>query len=189
MLQRVILEEEKELSDAARMGDIDALGALFERHRERIQRFLQKRLGNQADIEDLVQNVFLEMSRTITAYEGRSAFSTWILGISMNLIRNHYSRSPTSRYQFVEIDEISSLAGPEPDDPAAKADSEQQFQQLREVIAELPANLRDPLVLVIYQGLSYDEAAECLGIGLSALKSRIFRARGLLRQQFDEISH
>ncbi len=189
MLQRVINEEEKKLIDAARLGDTEALGILFVRHRERIQRFLQKRLGGEVDVDNLVQNVFLEMSRTITAYEGRSAFSTWVMGISMNLVRNHYSRAPYSRYQFVGESELSSLSGPESEGPDEKVESEQRFRRIRQAIAGLPANLRDPLVLVVYQGLSYEEAAECLGIGLSALKSRIFRARGLLRHQLNDISY
>ncbi len=188
MLQRVIQKEEKELIDAARAGDREALGVLFVRHQERIRKFLRKRMGSEADVEDLVQNVFLEMTRTIGAYEERSAFSTWVLGISMNLVRNYYSRSPAFRHQFVEVSELASLPAAESDGPGEKADSAQRFQRIREAIAGLPANLRDPLVLVVYQGMSYEEAAECLGIGLSALKSRIFRARGWIRRFLDEDS-
>ncbi len=179
-------EDEADLIAAAKQGDRQALGRLFEQHRERIQRFLQKRVTNKADVDDLIQTVFLEMARGFSAYEGRSRFSTWVLGISLNLVRNHYARAPQFSHQFVTDEATHALVAPATDCPETSVACDQTFATLDCAIAALPNSLRDPLVLVVYQGLSYEEAAACMGISLSSLKSRIFRARKLLYQSLGE---
>lgn len=153
---------------------------LVDAHQKRLYRFILKNVGNSTDAEDLAQQAFAEAVRSFVTFRGESELSTWLYGIAMNLVRNFLSRSPHRIYHF-ETDE--GLADSELDhkNPADQVESDEVLIRLQAELDGLPPEMRDVLVLVAIEDLSYEEAATMLSIPIGTVRSRVARARAALR--------
>lgn len=149
-------------------------------HRKSLQAFVLRRIGNAGDAEDLTQQAFFEASRTISTFRGESAFSTWLYGIAMNLVRNHLSRAPHRRFRFEDegaLDRVAChAAGPE-----ERLAGVERLSALERQLAALPDEMRQVLWLVAVDELSYEDAAVMLSVPIGTVRSRVSRARSTLR--------
>ncbi len=167
--------------DAQELAARDALfRSLVQAHGTRLHRFVIKNIGHCSDAEDLAQQAFLEAVRSYRSFKGESELSTWLYGIAMNLVRNHLSRAPHRRYQFETDEELTQLVADEPS-PAQAHEQREHMQQLQAALAELPAAMRDVLLMVGVDELSYEEAAALLTVPVGTVRSRLSRARSTLR--------
>lgn len=166
---------------AALSGDGRAFGRLMERLRDRVFHFVLRKVNNGQDAEDLTQDTFLEVYRKLHNYRGESRFSTWVLGVALNLSRNHVTRRPERRYRMESTDELGDMvdgtAGPH-----EQARSNAFAQAVRQGMAMLSEEAREALQLVTLEELDYKEAAEIAGVPIGTLKTRVFRARKALRE-------
>lgn len=167
---------------AARAGDASAFAELVREHHARVWRFILKQVHNPADAEELAQETFLAAWRGLGSFQGNSRFSTWLLGIALNLSRNHCNRSP-GRHEATlpEGEHLDALLVDE-NDPAERVHRKQLLRALDRALARLPQELRETTLLVRLEGLSMEEAAELLAIPAGTVKSRLSRARSLLLQ-------
>lgn len=166
---------------AAQAGDAEAFSALLNRLQLRVYHFILRQSASSQDAEDLTQETFLETFRRLSSFQENARFSTWVLGIAQNLIRNYRNRSPQFRYPTVPADSLLSLHD-ESNNPEEDLQQQRRIDHLRLTIEEkLSADLRQALILVTMEGLDYQEAAEILNIPLGTVKTRVFRARQLLR--------
>jgi RNA polymerase sigma-70 factor (ECF subfamily) len=177
------------LARAASEGDDMAFRELVERHRSRIYRFLLKHAISSAEAEELTQDVFLQAYLALPTFKGTSRVLSWLTGIALNLVRNWTSRSP---WRLVEIggDSLSGEAeGMAPDgtlaggNPELAAAFSAALGALAACLGKLPQDAREGLMLVCFEGLSYEEAATVLGEPVGSVKSRVNRSRKLLREQ------
>ena len=140
-----------------------------------------------ADSEDLAQEVFLKAYFALERFEGRSAFSTWLQRIKINHCLNYLDKK--KRHQSVAMDELE-LSHHAKLSVAPEAERRVRSMSDRErigfILDGLTENLRVPLVLRDADGASYQEIADQLGIGLSAVKMRIKRAREEFRSRWLE---
>lgn len=156
---------------------------LVAQHKDRLYRFVLRHIGHATEAEELAQMAFVEAARTYESFRGESQLSTWLYGIAMNLVRNHLSRSPQRLYRFEDEDSLEGL-------PAAGADPEQQHEMTQLVrlleaeLAELMPEMREVLLLVALDDLSYEEAAALLSVPIGTVRSRVSRARSHLRRRF-----
>jgi len=159
---------------------------LVDAHQKRLYRFILKNVGNATDAEDLAQQAFAEAVRSFVSFRGESELSTWLYGIAMNLVRNFLSRSPHRLYQF-ESDE--SLADTTLDNktPVDQVEADQVLVRLQHELDGLPPEMRDVLMLVAVEDLSYEEAATMLSIPIGTVRSRVARARAALRTRLGKI--
>lgn len=157
---------------------------LVQAHGKRLQRFILKNIGNASDAEDLAQQAFLEAVRAYQTFKGESELSTWLYGIAMNLVRNHLSRAPQRRYSFSSDDELVEMAA-DSLSPAQIHEQSQQLQHLQAALAELPPAMREVLLLVGLDELSYEEAAALLTVPVGTVRSRLSRARSALRAKLE----
>lgn len=151
---------------------------LVTRYQTRVMRFILKYEYNTDDAQDLAQETFLQAFRALPSFNHRARFSTWLTGIAFNLIKNHISRTPSKRHIHVDIDlqdEGASESGS--DNPASEYENKQLLAAMARAVAALPLHMRDAIVLVASEGLSYEEAAETLGVPVGTVKSRLCRAR------------
>lgn len=153
---------------------------LVQAHGVRLHRFIIKNIGNSTDAEDLAQQAFLEAVRSYETFKGQSELSTWLYGIAMNLVRNHLSRAPHRRYEFTDESELSELAGDELS-PAQAVEMAQHMRYLQDAMAELPESMRDILLMVAVDEMTYEEAAALLTVPVGTVRSRLSRARSALR--------
>ena len=158
---------------------------LVEEHSNRLQRFIIRHIGNITEAEDLAQQAFAEAARSYRTFRGDSQLSTWLYGIALNLIRNHLSRAPERRYDFIDESGLDDLAA-ESTTPEEAAEQAQSMRLLQESLDELPESMRSILLLVGMDNLSYEEAAALLSVPIGTVRSRLSRARTALRERLEQ---
>jgi len=161
-------------------SDERLLRDLVREHRHRLHRFIVRHIGNISEAEDLAQQAFVEAARSYESFRGEAQLSTWLYGIALNLVRNHLSRTPERRYDFVGEDSLSEFAAENPT-PEQAAQQAQTLGLLQEALDELPENMRSILLMVGLDDLSYEEAAVLLTVPIGTVRSRLSRARSALR--------
>lgn len=174
-------------TDAARNatpddGDAALLRELVIKHSDRLQRFIVKHIGNATEAEDLAQQAFVEAAASYKAFRGESQLSSWLYGIALNLVRNHLSRAPERRHEFVSDTVLDVQSSPDPS-PEEQVAQNQTMSLLQESISELPDNMREILLLVGMEEISYEEAATMLTVPIGTIRSRLSRARSALREK------
>jgi len=183
-----VAEDRRELSDealvaACAVGDAVALEAIFDRYCEAVYCFLDRLAStDERDMEDLVQSVFLEVARAARSFGGRSRVKTWILGIAVNVARNH-ARSESRRRVFLSAlralpEELSLPPAAAPDEVAERRE---ELARVAAALEELPRELKEAFLLCEVEGLSGEEAALAAGVKTGTLWRRLHEARRALR--------
>ena len=171
----------------ARDGDQRAFGQLVELHHPRVWRFLLRRVGNRHDADELTQETFLAAWQRLPGFRGEAQFTTWLLGIALNLARNHHNRRQAQRRE-VELPDEAALdaalgAG---GDPLGQLQLRGTLAALERAIAGLPEEMREALRLVRFDGLSLEQAGVVLGTPVGTIKSRLARGRDRLSDEMSE---
>ena len=175
-----------ELSDEALLaacgiGDTAALGALFDRHHEAMYRLISRLLRTEpAEIDDLVQQTFLEVWRSSKRFGGRGAVRSWMFGIAANTVRHHIRGAVRRRAALAEVPAPPGAATPH--DTALRA---QQVHRLAAALEELPDDLRVVYVMCDLEEVPGVEAARVLGLRAGTLWRRLHDARRALREAID----
>ncbi|MDX2162710.1 MAG: sigma-70 family RNA polymerase sigma factor [bacterium] len=164
------------LIQAIARGDGRALTELYTRHGANVLNYLTSYLDDRQLAEEVLQDVMMAVWKHAGSFRGESKVRTWLLTIARNRAINA-GRRYTPR--LVELDE-NFHAGD--DTPHESAETRTQQQLLRDAINELPKFHQEILILVFYHGLSGQETAEVLGVSVGTVKSRLHRAKDLLRR-------
>ena len=179
-----------ELIDRAKNGDEDAFAEIVSRYKNPITNFLYRFLNDYEEAVDLAQETFVRVYFALDRYHTQYAFSTYIYRIAANLaiseIRKRKRRSILSLTGLFQTDEENSTEFQPPDTrplPDRDLVDDEQARVIAKAIATLPPKYRVPIVLRDVEGRSYEEVAEIMQLGLGTTKSRISRARGLLREK------
>jgi RNA polymerase sigma-70 factor (ECF subfamily) len=185
----VTSRDEQDANDMARLvgGHDPALNDLMERHAEKLFHYLVRCLQNEEDAAELAQETFARIYQNRAKFDPGQKFSTWLYAIATNLVRDRYRWR--SRHPQVSLDaeneqtETSLKENLRSFDPAPdeQAQNEERAATVRKAVAALPDELRQPLVLAVYQELSQAEIATILKCSIKAVETRIYRARQRLR--------
>ncbi|HSS49378.1 MAG TPA: RNA polymerase sigma factor [Thermoanaerobaculia bacterium] len=161
-------------------GDADALAPLVESHQERLFRLCERLLGDAEEARDAAQDTFLKAYRKAADVRPQGQVYTWLYRIAVNHCLNKLRRRKLVRFlRWDAPADGESPAFDPPDraaDPAATLEARRRWRATREAIGKLPENQRAVLVLVRFEGLSYKQVAEVLGITEGAVESRLVRA-------------
>jgi RNA polymerase sigma-70 factor (ECF subfamily) len=163
--------------DRARAGDPRELEAIARRELPRVERLLRRLLGPRADMEDLVQNVFVEMCRALPGFRGESTVSTFVGGITVQIARR--AMRPTAWVRFRSPMPEQPPAGPDRTDDNAVA-----LEQLRRVdlaLGKISPDKRIAFVLWAVDGKDVDTIAKMVGASVPATRSRIHYAQRELK--------
>ena len=167
----VAVVDDEVLLGAARAGDEEAFSELVRRHQARVYRVALRMLGSDADAQDASQDTFVSAWRALPRFRGDSSVSTWLYRIATNRCLNRLaSRRPDAPVDAGEL-------WFDGHDPAVVVERRARLDAISLAVARLPDDRRAALVLRDYEGLSYDEIADVLRIGVGAVKSRIHRGR------------
>lgn len=169
----------------AREGDMEAFEALVMRHADRLYATLRRFGLDDDEAQDVAQETFVRAWRSLSKFEGRSQFFTWLYRIGFNEAHRRLGRRrPAGSVVSTEVQPIDELVD-ERHEPAASAEQRELRGALAKALGELPPNLRAPVVLRDVEGLSTEEAASVLELGEAAFKSRLHRGRLALRDLID----
>jgi len=154
---------------------------LFRRHAPHIQRYVVRRLGQDA-ADDIVAETFLLAFRQRDSYDqARADARPWLYGIATNLIGRH-RRAEIRLYRALARTGADPVMEPFTDRIDDQVSAGTASRRLAAGLARLPEELRDTLLLVVWSGLSYEEAAAALGVPVGTVRSRVSRARSRLRR-------
>jgi len=161
-------------------GDAGAFTPLVEDHQERLLRLCERMLGDVEEARDAAQEVFLKAFRKAGEARPMGQVYTWLYRIAVNHCLNKLRRRKLVRFLRFEAnpEEPDAPAFDPPDarpGPAAALEARRLWQLTRKAIAKLPDNQRTVLILARFEGLSYRQIAEVLGITEGAVESRLFR--------------
>ncbi|MHC4931285.1 MAG: sigma-70 family RNA polymerase sigma factor [Planctomycetota bacterium] len=176
------------LVSRARSGDTAAFDALILRHQDRVYNMAYRMLGNREDALDLSQEVFITVFRGLGRFEAKARFSTWLYRVTVNRCRDALRRRGSvkhTRPQSLDAArdgesprEIASTGRPPPEEAMGR----EVRERVEGAIGELPEDTREVLILRDREDLSYEEIAEILAIPVGTVRSRLNRARTLLRE-------
>ncbi|MFZ1400801.1 MAG: sigma-70 family RNA polymerase sigma factor [Candidatus Promineifilaceae bacterium] len=177
------MDEEQVWLDQARRGDKVAFGKIIEAYQRPVYNLAYRMLNNSGEAEEAAQEAFIRAYTRLDSYNPNHKFSTWLLSITSNycidLIRKR-------RAILLNIDEplpphpalmSEKSSGPEP-----QMVQNEQEALVQRLLAELAPEYREAVVLRYWHELSYDEIAEMMDTTVSAIKSRLFRARKQLAE-------
>jgi RNA polymerase sigma-70 factor (ECF subfamily) len=164
--------------------------AIFHQHARRIYDLARRMLANDADVEDVAQDVLLQVVRKLDTFRGEADFATWLYRVTVNAALAHRRRSAPrlAREASASATQMEDKGRPVSFTPLWAAGPDRQLigQETRELIKQavrgLPQKYRDPFVLSDLEGLSNAEIGGLLGLSQAAVKSRLHRARLLLRE-------
>ena len=176
--------ESDALIERCLQGDQSAWEAVVRQYWRRVFNVAYKFVGRHDEAEDLTQDVFLKVFRSLATFDRRANFQTWLISVSRNLCIDHYRSVRTERETIDRDVRSDDLASASPDvSPLAALERRDLAEQLREALRHLPDSLRAAVVMRDMQELSYQEIADRLALPEGTVKSRINRGRHELARQ------
>lgn len=183
-----VYADEGALLEGLRQHEPDACACLIKRFSAPLYARALRIVGDPDDAEGVLQLTFIKACEKLGTFEGRSSLGSWLASITTNealmlLRRRHPHVLFDDLAEAIQPDEIPQCLTPWPLDPAQEALSHELHTQLERALAALPDSLRVVFVLREIEGRSTQETATLLGLGESAVKVRLHRARLRLREQ------
>lgn len=173
------------LLELVREGDQAALSRLIERYQSHVYRFGMKMCRNHEDAEDVLQETLLAAARTMNGFRGASSMSTWFYSIARSFCIKKRRRSKFAPAMEESLEQDAHHAVRALEDPGRTPEEQMQASQLEQAleaaIGSLDEKYREILVLRDVEGLTAPEVAEVTEISVAAVKSRLHRARAMLR--------
>ena len=171
-----------------RAGDSHAFTLIMRRHKGWLYKFVRRYVGDSEEAFDLVQESFASAWTALGRYDPDRPFSIWLRRIALNKCRDRARRHAVRRVVFGFIGgaepERTEVADPQPSADVQTA-ADQALRRLDAALAELPPQLKEPLILTAIEGLSHKEAAELLGLNAKAVETRVYRAKKRLAELLD----
>jgi len=184
-------ELERSLLRRLRDRDERAFRELLESHRDRVFNITFRMLGNRHEAEDVAQEVFISVFKTIDSFREESKFSTWLYRVTVNHCKNRIKylarRHDKNRDELDDATETDgangAIAAPAPRSPERALEGVQMEKLLQEAIADLDEEHRAVVILRDVEDLSIEEICKILDIPDGTAKSRLHRARKELRKK------
>jgi RNA polymerase sigma-70 factor (ECF subfamily) len=167
--------EPDEMVARCQRGDGEAFRQLFLRHRAEVARLVFRMVGPRAELEDIIQEVFLQVHRSLKDFRGQSKFTTWLHRVTVNVVLMH-RRAAKSRPQLVapQPEDVHVDARISPDEDVARLERMRAF---RRVIDQLAEKKRTVFLLHELEGLSPAAIAKIVGAPVLTVRTRLFYAR------------
>ncbi|MCA1584832.1 MAG: RNA polymerase sigma factor [Acidobacteria bacterium] len=171
-------------------GEQDAWVLIVRQHWRKVFNIAYKFTGKHDEAEDLTQDVFLKIFRSLNTFDRRANFQTWLISVSRNLCIDHYRSVRKERETIDRAVDPGELAPVAPTTSAyAALEQRDRVDLLRKAMAHLAPTLRSAVLLRDIQELSYQEIADRLRLPEGTVKSRINRGRTELARQIRRIRH
>jgi RNA polymerase sigma-70 factor (ECF subfamily) len=172
------------LLERLRAGEPRAFEELVRAYQHRVFGIAVRMLGSRAEAEEVAQEVFVRVHRSVAGFRGDAALSTWLHAITSRVCLDRLAAA--ERKVVRQGDEALLTLRDDHPDPPATLERKEMERALHRAIAELPDERRLVLVLRDLEGLAYDEIAAALGLEVGTVKSRLHRARLELKDRLEK---
>jgi len=178
-------ESDRDLVKLVTRGDLKSFGVLVDRHKGRAMTLAVRMLKNRQEAEEAVQDAFVRAYHSLSAFEGRSSFSTWFYRIVYNVCSTALRKRRVDEHSSIEARAESGLPEPEAQDalPDALVESNELGTFITKAMEALPPIYAAVVSLFFLQERSYEEIVEITDLPLATVKIRLFRARAMLRSE------
>jgi RNA polymerase sigma-70 factor, ECF subfamily len=163
-------------------GDVDAYAVLVARYRGRFGRYALHMLGSREDAEEVLQDTFVRAYRSLAGCDDPEKFGSWIFSILLNRCRTSGARGSRRRRTFVADEDAILMASEE-----HPAERDAWREEITLAIQRLRPEQREAFLMKYVEELSYEEMSQLTGVGVSALKMRVFRACDRMRELLEEV--
>ncbi|WP_105253857.1 RNA polymerase sigma factor [Pseudoalteromonas sp. T1lg75] len=170
-------QQELQTIEKAQQGDQDAFYVLYQCHVRRVYALCLRLVADQAQAEDVTQEVFVQLWQKINSFDGKSQFSTWLHRVASNIAIS-YLRKQKNWVQRVVSSEETGMEH----EQAAQC---QELNGLDKLIVRLPERARQVFVLHAVEGYRHEEIAQMMNMAVGSSKSQYHRARGLLQEWYE----
>lgn len=180
----------EQLVAGSRRGDTAAFDQLVYLYKDRVQAFVQRRLSDSVEAEDIAQETFVRAYRHLPSFRGAASFQTWLHCIAGNLTvdslrkrqrrGNHYSLDAPVDTEGGAL--ARELMAPSYSEPHRDLETSELQREVHRAIRDLSPKLRTVVVLYELKGMNYAEIAQTLGCPVGTVKSRMFNARNQLKR-------
>jgi RNA polymerase sigma-70 factor (ECF subfamily) len=189
--------EDAALVQQCREGDMQAFGALVAKYQDRIFNMIYRMCGRRADAEELAQETFLKALERIGQFRGQSQFYTWLFRIGANLTISHRRRGGRVKFQSLSGPEefehsqadalTAAMARRRSPGPEAAAVSAETSRRVMKALEALDDDFRLVVVLCDIEEMDYAQIADVLGVPIGTVKSRLHRARCMLKERLADL--
>ena len=189
LLNEILYMSVDNLIENLKKGDINSFRILVNEHQRKVLNTCYRFLNNKEDAEDLTQEVFLEVYKSISSFRGESKISTWIYRIavtkSLDFIRKKKRKKRFTILKRVFSDDTIKSEIPDKTNlnPVKKVEEQDRIRILNEALESLPQNQRAAFTLSKYDEMSYKEIAEILNTTIPSVESLIHRAKNKLKKK------
>jgi RNA polymerase sigma-70 factor, ECF subfamily len=179
-----------ELIERCLAGDQHAWEQIVRTHWRKVFNVAYKFVGKHDEAEDLTQDIFLKIFKSLSSFDRRANFQTWLISVSRNLCIDHY-RSVRKERETIDrdVDPGDLMPVSVEVSPYAQLEHRDRVSMLREAMTALPETLRTAVLLRDIQELTYQEIADRLELPEGTVKSRINRGRTELARQIKRLKH
>jgi len=181
----VPLSEQDDLLARAAAGDRAAFRGIYQRHRADVARLVFRMLGGSPDVDDVVQEVFFQVHRSLKDFRGQSKFSTWLHRVTVNVVLMH-RRAARSRPSYAEEAPPDLTADDGMIAPDEDADRHARVRAFARLLERLPEKKRVVFVLHDLEGVSPQEISKIVDAPVLTVRTRLFYARRELEQMLSE---
>lgn len=165
-------------------SQLQALEELLKAQQSRLTHFIRKHLRREDYIDDILQQTYMAAFRNWSGFRGESKPETWLFGIALNLVKNFRYRDTTFRFQDDNFDEqVCMIAADSSFEPEECLMRQERMESLRHAIDSLPGKMQAVVRLVLLEGFTYQDAALELDLPIGTVRSRLSRARDMLRHE------
>jgi RNA polymerase sigma-70 factor (ECF subfamily) len=168
--------DEADLIAKAAAGDRAAFRVLYSRHREAVSRLVYRMLGGTRDLDDVVQEVFFQVYKSLKDFRGQSKFSTWLHRVTVNVVLMH-RRSARSRPTYADEPQADITPDDDAVAPDADADRRARIRAFGRIVERLAEKKRVVFILHELEGVSPAEIAQIVGAPVLTVRTRLFYAR------------
>ncbi len=178
-------EVDKRLVAAYARGNSHALSELYRRHSRRVESVARHVVGPSDEVEDIVQDVFIELQRALHKFRGESRFTTWLHRVTVNVSLQHLRKKKRKGWsRWIGLDQIVGRHQPRSRNLERQTEARETLRAIYEVLDTLTEKKRLVFTLYEMEGLSLEEISHVSGTSVNTVKSRLFHAR---REVFGEV--
>ena len=181
-------EQDEQIAKAVQAGELEKFGELVTRYEDRLKRYGRRFLGSPAEIEDIVQEVFLKAYKNFNSYDPGQKFSPWVYRIAHNEFVNTLRRNGHYPLSYFDPDLIFPVPQ-EPRRPERLYASEESKKFVEAALEKLAPKYKEPLVLFYFEDQEYKDIAEILHLPISTVGVRIKRGREALKKLIEQAGY